>query len=449
MRNRQELSAPERAGGLNPRRLLGNLVAFVVLTFVLWYRLPATTRGTVWAEDGGVFLRDVLAHGALQSIPLPYDGYLHIVPRTLASIAYMVVPLEGFALGMSLLSCCVVAGTAIAVFHLSQSLIQPVALRLMLAAIPVLLPVGPQEVLGNAANLHWYLLWLAPWLVLHKPQTGLGKGMIFVAALATAASEIVTGLFVPLAIWSLVRRRNIWGPLGLLLGVGLQVLATLSKPRFESMPTGAGVDLLSVFYGFFLLPIGSLWHADGRTLASNVVNFGPGALFLPTALVLGLLIYTLVTGRMALKVAAVAAFAAAVAAWSASVIVSGNPIFNYANFSKADWQTGFGYLRYAAAPAMFLLALVPLAAAAAAERFKIRAKLPLLGVAVAFIVFLLPAYLPADTTRETGPLWSPGISAAREACNADAQLQSAAAIVAPAAWKFAQVQISCDVLRSR
>ena len=38
----------------------------------------------------------------------------------------------------------------------------------------MLLPLLPNEVLGNEANLHWIFLWLAPWLLLANPRTRWG-----------------------------------------------------------------------------------------------------------------------------------------------------------------------------------------------------------------------------------------------------------------------------------
>lgn len=419
--------------------------AVVVLTLLTWARLPAMTRRTVWAEDGGVFLRDVLSNGHLRSIALPYDGYLHVLPRVLASAAHAVVPLQGYAVAMSLMSCLVVALISVGVFHLSRCVSESVSVRLMIAAIPVLLPIGPEEVLGNAANLHWYLLWLAPWLLLHKPKSRLVGGTMFVVAFVTAASEIITGMFLPLAIWTAIRRRNFAAPAGLLLGIILQVLTTLSKPRFTGPAPSDVADGWSVFLGFGLLPIGSIWYPDSRTLASNIVTFGAWSLLVPALLVLGLLAYTVVAGRRDLKIAAAGAFVASWICWIASVVLSGNIMFTYARFAQADWA-GFGYMRYAAAPAMFLLLLLPLAAAAALERRRISRSASAL-VAGFFLAFLMASYFPATTFRQEGPVWAPGVDSARLACQSDPALPSAAAVAAPAIWKFAQVHIPCQDLR--
>jgi len=422
--------------------------AVAVTSLVTWWRLPATTRQTVWAEDGGVFLRDVLSNGHLRSIPLPYDGYLHVVPRILASIAHAAVPLDGYAVATSFLSCLVVALVSVGVFHLSRSLTGSVPVRLVLAAIPVLLPVGPQEVLGNAANLHWYLLWLAPWLLLYRPKSRLGSAAMFTVALATATSEIITGMFLPLAVWAAVKRRHFAAPAGLLLGVCLQVFTALTKPRFSGASPTDAADPWSVVLGFGLLPIGSIWHADSRTLASNIVMFGAWSLVIPALLLLGLLAYTLITGRSGLKIAAAGAFAASALCWTASVVLSGNTMFTYAMYTEADWATGFGYIRYAAAPAMFLLVLLPLALAAAQERGHI-GRGTATAVAGMFVAFLLVSYFPATTVRQLGPEWAAGVGAARSACENDPNLTAAPASTAPAAWKFAQVQIPCQELRTR
>lgn len=422
-------------------------VALFFLTFIAWRRLPSMTRGTVWAEDGGVFLRDVLSLGRLRSIPVPYDGYLHVVPRLVASLASAVVPVDAYAGAMSFLSCFVVASVAVAVFFLSRSVLESAAVRAMLAVIPILLPVGPEEVLGNAANLHWYLLWLAPWLLLYKPVSLPGKASLFAAALFTAASETLTAMFLPLALWAIVARKNVWGAVGLVLGVALQLLAFLAKPRFATVPTDDGLDPLSVIYGFFLLPLGSIWHADSRTLGSTIGNVGGWALVAPVVLLLAMVAYTVVVGRPVLKLLAMGLLTASVLCWTASVVLSGNVMFGYANYVGADWTSGFGYIRYAAAPAMFLLALVPIFVTAATEREGATSGRSREFIAAAFVLVLLGSYFPAATTRQMGPDWAAGVAEARATCTSNRELESANVLVAPTGWKFSQVHVPCALLR--
>lgn len=426
------------------------LPAWLLLTLIAWSRLPTTTKQTVWAEDGGVFLRDILANGVWGTIIKPYDGYLHVIPRVLVGIAYKLTPIDAFAVSVSLLSCAAVAAVCLAVFFLAKPVFESPWLRAMLAAIPLLLPVAPVEVLGNAANLHWYLLWLSPWLLVRKPVSARGRAGLFVAAVVVAASEVITGLFMPLALWMMWKRKNYWAPLGLIIGVGLQVLTTLGSPRPASLRVDNSVDPLSVLIGFVVQPIASLWRTDSRTLVANLVDFGGMAVLLPSAAVILLFISVLVFGRTEWKVAAIYAVGAALACWSASVLINAHPMFNYSQFGAQNWQESFQYSRYAAAPGMFLLILVPLACASLADRFQLdrraKAKITAPAALLVFTLVMLTNFFPAITLREVGPEWSPGVANARAACSSDAQLRNSSVTAAPAPWKFAQVQVPCAVL---
>ena len=415
------------------------------LGLLTWLRLPAMTQQTVWAEDGGIFLRDVLAHGGLWSIPMPYDGYLHVIPRALVSVAYGLVPLQNFAIAVSVLTCTAVAAIAAAAFLLSRWISASVPVRAMIAVVPILLPVGPKEVLGNAANLHWYLLWLMPWLLLYRPQSRGAKVMLFVTSLAVAASEIITGIFLPLVIWSVLRRRSYSAPAGWALGICLQVIATLVAARVDDGVNSEAMDGRSVLMGFALFPIASNWYPDSRTLASTIVAFGGWALVIPCVVVAAAMAYTLIAGTVKLKVAALGAFGASLTCWVASVMVSSKSMFSYAQYTAADWETGFGYMRYAAAPAMFLLLLLPLAASTALERKHLNCSSSF-AVAGLFVVFLLTSFFPVTTARQLGPSWSAGVNNARAICIAEPDSGHAGVPTAPTGWKYAEIHVDCRLL---
>lgn len=439
---------PDPSRGVSPGRhpwifrVLGVLGGTIALTLLSWLRLPEVSRGTAWAEDAAVFLQEAISLGAARSIIEPYAGYLHVIPRMLSGLAYKLAPIDAYGYMMSLLSCAAVAAIAVSVFFLSRPVFRQLPLRLMLAMIPVFLPIGPMEVLGNAANLHWYLLWLAPWLLLYKPAHWYSKALLFAAALATATSEIITGLFVPLALWTIIWRKNHWASSGLILGVGLQILVTASKPRDEAA-AGEAVEPLSVFYGFVLQAIGSLWETDQRTVASSIVNFGGFALIVPVIIVVGLLAYIMFFGRLKWKLMAAYAFGAAAACWTAAIVVNAQPVFNYAAFTLEDWRGQFTFIRYAAAPSMFLLTLVPLACAVAAERSGLRSWRPGYSAPAVLLTILLINYFPSTTTRQAGPEWGMQVKAARSACSADAALGRATVHAAPTDWG---IDIPCGIL---
>ncbi|MBK0297343.1 hypothetical protein IAE22_36520, partial [Bacillus sp. S34] len=64
--------------------------------------------------DGGVFLRDRVALGPVDSLLHPYAGYLHLVPRLLVDLGWA-MPVEDYALVVSLGACAVVGVVSAAV----------------------------------------------------------------------------------------------------------------------------------------------------------------------------------------------------------------------------------------------------------------------------------------------------------------------------------------------
>lgn len=422
------------------------VAAVVALTYLTWFRIPEVSRGTLWAEDAAVFLAETISLGSWQSIVEPYAGYLHTIPRILSAIAYTIGPIEAYALLVTFLSCMTVAAIAAGTYFLSGQLLQHKSYRLMVSLIPILVPVGPLEVLGNAANVHWYLLWLCPWLLIFEPRRWFVRAVLIVTTLATATTEIITGIFLPLAIWEIVKRRNYAAPAALILGICLQFLATVANPRYAEAPRLDSTDPLSVIYGFVLQAVGSIWETDADTTALNVVTFGAFAVAIPGIVIFGLLAYILVYGRAKWKVTALYAFAAAVSCWAAATILNPSPELDFANFSKEEWLSRFTFFRYAAAPSMFLLALVPLACAVAEERGLLARSRARYLAPVLLAVFLSTSYFQATPARQTGPEWTEGVEAATAQCSADPALVEAVIAVTPAPW---QVAVPCRLLHSR
>ncbi|MGN8129262.1 hypothetical protein [Paenarthrobacter sp. 22069] len=439
----QKAFSPARRKGLTAA---GYLFAVAGVAFLAWFRLPEVSRGTLWAEDAAVFLANTMSIGPWQSIAEPYAGYLHTVPRIVSGIAYSLGPLEAYGTLMSFLSCLVVAAISVGSYFLSGQLFGHRSYRLMVALIPVLVPVAPLEVLGNAANLHWYMLWICPLLLIYRPRTWYGGAALFVGTLAAATTEIITGLFLPLAVWSLVRKKNYWAPAALILGLGFQLVATISKPRYTQAPRMDSVEPLSILYGFLLQPIGSLWETNPRTMGLNVVTFGGFAIAVPCAIFVGLLVYVLFFGRWRWKTVAMGAVGSAVACWVAATVLNPSPEFDYANFTKDQWLTMFTFFRYAVAPSMFLLMLVPLACVVAEDRKLIAGSGHRYWAPALLAVFLSTTYFQAATARQTGPEWAVGVQNATVLCGSDSALPEAVIPVTPAAW---QVAVRCDLLRGR
>lgn len=422
------------------------VAAVIGLTFLTWFRLPEVSRGTLWAEDAALFLAETISVGFWQSIVEPYAGYLHTIPRIVSAIAYTVGPLEAHAMLVTLLSCMTVAAIATGSYFLSGQLFQHKSYRLMVALIPVLVPVGPLEVLGNAANLHWYLLWFCPWLLIFEPRTWPVRAVLIIATLAAATTEIIVGIFLPLAIWEIVKRKNYAAPAALVLGICLQIFATVANPRYAEFPRLDSMDPLSVIYGFLLQGVGSIWETDADIMALNVVTFGGFAVAIPVIVIFGLLAYIVAFGRAQWKVMALYALAAAASSWAAATVLNPSPELDFANFSTEDWLSKFTFFRYAAAPSMFLLALIPIACTVAEDKGVICPNKTKYFAPVLLAVFLSNSYLQATPARQTGPEWMTGVQTATVQCAVDPSLTEAVIPVTPASW---QVAVPCKLLPSK
>jgi hypothetical protein len=79
---------------LHRRDALVVVAAVVIGTFAQVIRLPGDAAyNTIWAEDGSVFLNQAINQGVLHAFTIPYAGYLHLVPRVLATVAAL-LPLQ-------------------------------------------------------------------------------------------------------------------------------------------------------------------------------------------------------------------------------------------------------------------------------------------------------------------------------------------------------------------
>ena len=168
-------------------------------------------------------------------------------------------------------------------------MIDHVSARLALGAVTVLVPAAPIEVSGNAANLHWYFLWLAPWLLMAAPTRWLTGIALGVVALLAGLTEIQVALFVPLVLVEARNRYRLPVVVGLLLGVAAQVVATLTSPRSDPYGSPPNLhDLVEAYPVHVVVPVwmpkfhGRAGHrlrhlADGAARVPAVRGAGRGA----------------------------------------------------------------------------------------------------------------------------------------------------------------------------
>lgn len=433
-------------------------VSAVVLVGVLaavsaWVRLGPVARGTVWAEDGGLFLREHLALGPVASLFHPYAGYLHLVPRLVVDLA-LLFPVADYALVVSATSCLLAGAVCAAVFVLARDVVPSWPLRLVLAVVPVALPTAPWEVSGNAANLHTFALFLAPWVLAHRSRTWWGAGALGVVTVLVLATEAQAVLFLPLLVLAWLpapASAPVPGPRGgrrfLALPVTVaavaaataQVVTAFTTPRASAPGHPAASDVVA---GWLLQTVGGLWDADLGAVAGAVVDHGWWVLAVPSVLVVVVVLLgcavALRTGRGRAAVVALALALGAAVVWTAALLANRSADGRWSQVAPAALLTATPS-RYAAAAGMLLTAAVVVAAAVLVDRVvtpggsgrrvAVRASRPggaahLVGAAVGWCVVavLVTTWVvnaPGSAQRSTGPEWQPQFRDAVATCRAD------------------------------
>jgi hypothetical protein len=245
---------------------------------------------SLWAEDGQVFLS-----GAVRSFQGTFfdqnGGYVHAVPRLIAGIV-ATLPVKDAAAGMAVGAAAVVAAIAGFVFLAGSEVVSSRTARLALAAAVLLLPVPGSELLANATNLHFYLLYACFWAFLWQSETPFALGSRTAVAVATALSDPLSALYLPLAIAAPIARRSVRALVVsalffAALVVQLAVIAGGTRPeRNWGFRLGALPEIFALRVGGGLLVgdrfLRDAWDAYGR-------GFAYGALLIVATVVVLLL----------------------------------------------------------------------------------------------------------------------------------------------------------------
>jgi len=385
------------------------LVAFgAAAALVAWLRLPAVTRDTLWAEDGRNFIQGAIDSGPVNSLLIPYAGYLHTIPRLIAA-AVEAVPVSGWAIGMTAGSCLVAGIVTVTVFVATRGIIDWMPARIAIASLTVLAPLAPREVLGNAANVHSLLMWALFWIVLSRPTTRASAVGLSVVALLGALTEVQSLFLLPLLLFHPTDRRRWPARAMLLVGAVAQVAVTLVFPR--STAVHSPDSPLSIGYGYLInavMPLGVPQASIGPALDA----IGPVAGILMLIPLVLAAVTVLRRGSSAERAAVVALAAGSVVVFCASVVANPRTFYQYADLTSQQLAHPW-LIRYGVVPSMMLAAilLIGLGVAIRVGRFTV------LAVASALLlVSLVAQFVPVDTRRSSGPEWQPQLAAASERC---------------------------------
>ena len=315
------------------------------------------------------------------------------------------------------------------------------ALRLTLAALTALLPAAGSELLGNVANLHFYLVYACFWAFVWRGTTKPALAARATAVVVATLNDPLTLLFAPLALWNAVSRRGrreLVVPASLVAGLVVQLGTTaLAGESPERLTRFDATDLPLLFA---LRVTGSLLVGD-RFLDDSWLSLG-------RAFAYGALVavgVTLILGAIR-SGGATRLFVAVTAGYA--VVLFG--VF-LAGRGSAGMRPGMDEATWHLAGARFTYAPILLLAAALlalvdwyVSRADRRAGRLALGATVAIVAVLIAANFDLTSERSLGPTWRPEFEAARERCGAGAD--DARIPVAPEPFSFA-LEASCRDLR--
>ena len=167
--------------------------------------LPATS--TIWAEDGRIFYAQALSTSFWHTLVTPHDGYGQLLPRVVVQVARLGAPGRAAEI-FAIIGAFSLAALACLVFHMARGHIGSPALRGLLMAAMVLLPVATGELLDNVVNIPWWLFFASFWALLWRPRSAGGRASAAVVCFLAAASEPLVALFLPLSVARALALRN-------------------------------------------------------------------------------------------------------------------------------------------------------------------------------------------------------------------------------------------------
>ncbi len=396
----------------------GAVAVTAVATVIAWIRMPTAVAGWLYAEDGRTFIGDWLRTGepikdSLSVLWMPYAGYQHLIPRLASGLVSALVPPAWWALAINAIACLVVGTVAGLIYVFSRDVISYRPARVVLALLAVMTPMAGAEALGNIANLHWFLLYLTPWLLLATPRSTVGVWAMAAVAFLSVATEPQCAIFLPLAIWRIVvspRTRPVmvcW-----LLGVAAQVATTIEAPR----AIGSGNPPIASTIEGYVLNVGMTLATTHATLLGAVlVRIGWWIGFVGVGAMLAVAALGMVKGSRMAKVAIGALIYGSVVSWTASFVLGRNPAFFYSEMDVVQLGSPL-IVRWGTAASTMLAATIPVTVAVMVQRYPRwrPAWLALLGVVAVPLILNLVVARP-DRDSQT---WQQEVDNAEATCAA-------------------------------
>lgn len=403
------------------RRVLTPVVAAaiaVVVALVTFVRIPETARNTMWADDASRFVGENIRVGLLESLAIPYGGYLQFVPRIGGWLALRAGDFPGLARDVTIVSCGIAGLFGALVFVLSAQFVRHTWVRVLIGLVPAFVPTIPMETAGNLANLHWYVLVATPFLFAFVPRHWVSGGLLGVAALLMTLSETQTLLFVPLLLIGINRVRKAPVVVGAVLGLATQLISLNLAPRTGRNDVDLGLS--DIAGGYLVQPFASTWTTDAARVGSIVFRHGWWVLAVPFAVVLLVVAVGFWRGLAPQRIILGSLVVGSAASWAAPLIITPSTGFLFAHYTLEQFGE-FHVVRYTAIASMFIMmALLVVVDVAAGTRWSRLPRWtgPALGgvVTATLVVSAVVNFTVPWSTRDVGPLFSDGVVTATEQC---------------------------------
>jgi hypothetical protein len=362
----------------------------------------------VWAEDGARFLLDAETVPLWRVLIQPYvdSGYLHTIPRLGAELAAQ-LPLSWAAASIAITAAALRAGVALLVFTASGGVLRSRTLRVALAVLVVVAPVGNAEAVNNLANLHWFIFFGAFWLLWWRPAARWQVALVTAVLFLAVTSSALVVLLAPLALarFALPDRRQWTISIGYFVGLVIQGITMLLTPRVAhfDMPVDLRTAALSA-----LSRVPLVTFTGSEDVARFYRAFGYWPFLGALAVILALAVVALRWGgapRVALVTVALGY--AALAIWMS---LSQNWHWSAELLQPAVVLDG---QRYSVVPCLMLLAVM----AIGLDRIP-RAGLRYAGMVIMAAVLLtgVVRQLPASNGELTGVPWEQSVVTAKLEC---------------------------------
>ncbi|SEK02234.1 hypothetical protein [Paraburkholderia diazotrophica] len=294
------------------------IVAGVLAVLICMLKYPHRLfRGFLWAEDGPIFILQAAQHG-FRAIWIPYNGYLHAIPRLIAGSWTALSTPDHFIHGFAWTCTAAYFIIAYSLFCLSRrhfpSNWRGHLLSLSVAVLPFAVPQSG-EIYFTITNLQWFFSPLLAFLVIDF-GVGIDSPIRRWSAMVLALTGPFGVLLLPLAgvLWLSHRSRRLRPLLPYLMGCAMQLV---SYTLTHGQETSSRISNYALTKDF---PTSAI----GEVFVPNSVDFfyqHQGVCLLATC---GLLALALLNGIRATKLS-LPLFIAAAVLWTIGVIRQGTP----------------------------------------------------------------------------------------------------------------------------